>query len=397
LNSANPINIAFINDSSRIAGAEKSLALLVANLPRDRFQSTVICPPGEYEGYLRQHGVESVIPLRLYHYNRSNGVVRYLASILRLARILRRQRVDIIHCNSYRAAHWGIPLAYVLGIRAVCHVRDCHFTRFSSKLMARAGSRIVFVAVSKAVKASLVNAGVSSGQVEVVYNGADVTRYHPGIPPADPFEGRSDAVNLGLFGRIEERKRHIDAVEALFLIRRVRSNVRLVVVGDPWKESGRAADRRLKERIAELGLQDQVLFTGYRTDVPALMSGVDVVLVPSTDEPFARVILEAFSMEKPVVGTLSGGTPEMIEDGVSGLLAPAQDPAALADACLRLLNDAKLAASLARQGRERALRLFTIDSHVAAITRIYSEIRRQQSGNRRSGAAPWAATPPAGE
>jgi hypothetical protein len=132
LNSANPINIAFINDSSRIAGAEKSLALLVANLPRDRFQSTVICPPGEYEGYLRQHGVESVIPLRLYHYNRSNGVVRYLASILRLARILRRQRVDIIHCNSYRAAHWGIPLAYVLGIRAVCHVRDCHFTRFSS-------------------------------------------------------------------------------------------------------------------------------------------------------------------------------------------------------------------------------------------------------------------------
>jgi glycosyltransferase involved in cell wall biosynthesis len=372
------MNIVFVNDSSRIAGAEKSLALLAANLPRDRFRPTVVCPPGEFEGYLRQAGIESVVPTRLHHYNRSNGVFRYGASLTRLARILVRSKADIVHCNSYRAAHWGIPLAYLLRIRAVCHVRDCHYTRFSSRLMAHAGGRVFFIAVSEAVKNSLIRAGVRAERIKVVYNGADVTQYHPGVKPAGLFSRRGTEFRLGLFGRIEERKRHIDAVEALPLIRREYPNVHLVIVGDPWRESGQAADRRLKKRIAELNLQEHVTFTGYRTDVPALMADVDAVLVPSVDEPFARVILEAFSLGKPVIGTLSGGTPEMIEEGVSGILTPPEDPAALAAACLRLIRNPEIAAAMGRQGRKRALRLFTIDSHVGAVTQVYLECGKQE-------------------
>jgi len=369
--------VAFLNDSARIAGAEKSLALLVRNLP-GRIAPLVVCPPGEYAEFLAASGVPNVKTARLWHYTRANGYLRYMATLVRLARILLNFRVEIIHCNSYRAGHWGIPLAYLLGVQTVCHVRDCHYTRFSSALMKRAGRRVQFIAVSNAVKAALVRVGVPAEKVSVIYNGTDVGSFRPGLPAARFLHEGATRVNLGIFGRIEARKRHVDAVEALAEVRK-HVDAHLYVVGDAWRESGKAVEKWLQERISQLGLAPHVSFTGYRTDIPEIMAGMDVVLVPSVDEPFARVILEAMASEKPVIGTLSGGTPEMIEDGVSGLLVAPERPAELAEAILRLARDPELARRLATNGLQRATGLFTIEAHVSKVVAVYEQIVNQPS------------------
>ena len=366
------IRVAFLNDSARIAGAEKSLALLVQNLP-DRIVPLVVCPPGEYAGFLTASGVSHVRTATVWHYRRASGYLRYMASLVKLARILLKFGVEIIHCNSYRAGHWGIPLAYLLGVRTVCHVRDCHYTRFSTMMMKRAGSRVHFIAVSNAVKEALVGAGVMPQNISVIFNGTDVRNFHPGVSPARLVRDGSPRLNLGIFGRIEERKRHLDAVEALAIVRR-EVDAHLYIVGDAWRDSGKVVEEWLLERTSQLGLAPHVSFTGYRTDIPEIMAGMDIVLVPSVDEPFARVILEALALEKPVIGTLSGGTPEMIEDATSGLLVPPKAPAALAQAILRLARDPGLAARLARNGRARATRMFTIEAHVSKVLGVYDKV-----------------------
>jgi len=367
-----PIRVAFLNDSARIAGAEKSLALLVQNLP-DWVNPLVVCPPGEYADFLAASGVRNVKTARVSHYNRANGYLRYMVSLVKLARILLNFGVQIIHCNSYRAGHWGIPLAYLLGLQTVCHVRDSHYTRFSTLLMKRAGNRVHFIAISNAVKEALVKVGVAPEKVSVIYNGTDVRSFRPGLQPARFLRESPVSLNLGIFGRIEERKRHIDAIEALPLIRK-HADSHLYIVGDAWKESGQAVEKWLQERIVQLGLGRHVSFTGYRTDVPEIMAGVDIVLVPSVDEPMGRVILEAMASEKPVIGTLSGGIPEVIENGTSGLLVEPKAPAVLADAVLRLVRDPRLAARLAANGRERATKLFSIEAHVSQVVFFYNTI-----------------------
>jgi glycosyltransferase involved in cell wall biosynthesis len=359
--------VLFFNDSSRIAGAEKSLALLAGNLDPTLFETCVVCPPGAYGAYLSERGIRvEEAPL---HYYRKNYWLRYFRSLLSSVRLVRRFRPDIIHCNSYRAAHWGIPLAALLSIPTLCHIRDCRYTRFSSLLMRRAPEQVRYVAVSRAVQHALERVGVDSARIDVVYNGTDMAAFNPDVIPARLPEAGEAGLIIGVFGRIEERKRVIDVVEALNRLPG-RLAAHLLIVGESWTETGARVEEEIRSRVETLGLTSRVTFTGYREDVPSVMAAVDMVVVPSVDEPFARVILEAMSLAKPIIGTTSGGTPEMLEDGESGLLVPPGNPPALA-AAIASLADPDLARRLGENARSRALKLFTVGAHVSRIQQIY--------------------------
>jgi L-malate glycosyltransferase len=362
--------ILFFNDSGRIAGAEKSLALLVANLDPAVYDTRVICPPGAYPAYLLARGIR--VEEASLDYYKKHRWLGYFRSLLYSLRLVRRFKPDIIHCNSYRAGHWGIPLAALLSVPTLCHIRDCRYTKFSSLLMRKAPESVRYIAVSQAVKLALGRAGVNPARVDVVYNGADVAAFNPGVVPTQVRRGEKDRLFLGVFGRIEERKRVIDVVEAMDLLP-ARLGVHLFVVGDSWSDTGALVEQGLKSRVEALGLTSRVTFTGYREDIPAVMAAMDIVLVPSVDEPFARVILEAMSLGKPIIGTTSGGTPEMLEEGESGLLVPPRNPAALADAIVAV-SEAELARRLGNNARSRALNLFTVESHVRQIREIYAEV-----------------------
>jgi glycosyltransferase involved in cell wall biosynthesis len=133
----------------------------------------------------------------------------------------------------------------------------------------------------------------------------------------------------------------------------------------------------LQSRAAALEITDRVHFLGFRDDVPALMSAVDIVVHSSTTpEPFGRVIVEAMLAERPVIATRAGGAMEIVEDGRTGMLVAPGEPAALARAITGLLNNPARAATIARNGRRCAESRFTLDSAIPAVERNIVEAAR---------------------
>ncbi|RPJ62287.1 MAG: glycosyltransferase family 1 protein [Acidobacteria bacterium] len=372
------LRILFLNDSARIAGAEKSLALLAGNLDDSRFEKAVVCPSGAYSAYLKVRRIR-VIESQLYYYARRTGVRRYLQSLLNLSSLLRSFRPDIVHCNSYRAAHWGIPLARLLAVRVVCHIRDARYTRWSAWLMRHSPRSVRFIAISGAVRQALIAVGVDPARIDVIHNCADLKAFDPGVTPDREVQAKGN-LRFGVFGRIEERKRLVDAVEAVSLLDD-SVDPHLFIVGDAWTEKGAIVEAELRSRIRELGIENRVTFTGYRTDIPEIMAALHVVLMPAEDEPFARVVLEGMCMGKPVIGTRSGGVPEVIEDGQSGLLVPPRDPQALAAAIRKLVDDPITARRLAENGRLRAINQFSVQSHLRQVEETYARVRGDRVEN----------------
>ncbi|RPI25722.1 MAG: glycosyltransferase family 1 protein [Acidobacteria bacterium] len=365
------MRILFLNDSSRMAGAEKSLALLAGHLDDGRFEKLVVCPPGPYADYLREREIH-VVESPLHYYARRTGLTRYLCSLLKIARLVGSYRPGIIHCNSYRAAHWGIPLAALLRVPTVCHIRDSRYTRWSSWLMAHSPKNVRFIAISVAVREALLRAGVDPDRIDVIHNCSDLRAFHPGVTPNVEVQTKGK-LRLGVFGRIEERKRVIDAVEALSRLDPT-TDPHLFVVGEAWTDGGAEVERNLRSRIKELGLEDRVIFMGYRTDVPKIMAALDIVLMPAVDEPFARVVLEGMCLGKPVIGTLSGGVPEVIEDGISGILVSPRAPDALARAIDSIRSDSAFARRIGENGRARALSTFSVETHLRRVEETYQKV-----------------------
>jgi glycosyltransferase involved in cell wall biosynthesis len=134
--------------------------------------------------------------------------------------------------------------------------------------------------------------------------------------------------------------------------------------------------------VRELGLERDVLFTGFRTDVPRLMAASDVFCQPSAEEPFGMVYLEAMAMRRPVVAYRSGGAPEVVIDGETGLLATRGDIPGLARALTVLLSDPELRARFGDAGRRRVENVFRPERSAAAMLEIYRTVTGRQATSR---------------
>jgi glycosyltransferase involved in cell wall biosynthesis len=194
----------------------------------------------------------------------------------------------------------------------------------------------------------------------VVPLGIDVEQFAAGSRQQAP-----DGPVVGTVGRLAAQKDHATLLRAMSLIRRRATGARLVVVGD-----GELRDD-LTRLAAELDLGDAVTFTGVREDVPDLLASFDVFALPSRFEGFCLALVEAQAAGVPVVATPVGGIPDAVADRATGLLVPPQDPAALADAVVTLLEDRALAARLAAAARQQACERFDVRLMVEATLRLY--------------------------
>jgi glycosyltransferase involved in cell wall biosynthesis len=129
----------------------------------------------------------------------------------------------------------------------------------------------------------------------------------------------------------------------------------------------------LEAQADALSLSDRILFTGFREDIPALIAGMDVFVLPSINEGMGRVLVMAMALGKPIVATRVGGVAELLGDGEAGLLVPPRDPAALAEATTTLLRDATRASALAEAGRRRAPR-YSAEAMLGALAKVYHEV-----------------------
>jgi len=212
--------------------------------------------------------------------------------------------------------------------------------------------------------------GRTGAPVSLIYNGVDLARYdhtEPCCTFREQYGIEPDAVVVGVVARLEPEKGHPTLLQAWPAVLRAVPNAALLVVG----EGSRYAE--LERLAASLRIAHRVVFTGRRDDVPSVTAALDVAVLPSYREAQGLSILEAMALSRPVVASRVGGIPEVIEDGVSGLLVPPRDPEALAGAIIRLLKDHPYADMIGRAGHDVVHERFCIGLMVRAVETIYDE------------------------
>ncbi|MBO0707822.1 MAG: glycosyltransferase family 4 protein [Candidatus Dormibacteraeota bacterium] len=297
-----------------------------------------------------------------------------------LWRFARRERIQIVHCTEKpRDAFYGLLLARAAGARCVIHLHvkaEGWLSPLVRWAMRRADR---LIAISGYVAWSMREMGFPAERISVVPNALDAGRWDPDTPGGGLRAelGLPDGVPVvAIVARVFYWKGHLALLEALARIAD-EQDFRLLVVGedDPRGAPGRpglTAD--LRDRAQSLGIADRVLFTGPRRDVERILAACDVFAMPSHEEPFGMVYLEAMAMARPVVALRSGGVPEIVADGKTGLLAEDGDIPELASCLRRLLADPELRRRLGAAGLERVRRDFTPQRMARQMAQIYQEL-----------------------
>jgi glycosyltransferase involved in cell wall biosynthesis len=367
------MTIAHLVIGGEVAGGQL-VALQLARAARARGDRVLFVSPGRgaFTDLVEREGIE-------VHVVDVSRTFR-LRGALRLVRLLRRRRVDVLHTHTALAANVLSRVAGRLaGVAVVSHLHiENHFranrlARAVHTALDNASARLAarVIAVSADTRDSLVEQGYPPGLVEVVHNGIDVEgeaarranglRAELGVPEGTPL--------VGELARLCDVKGQRELIEAAALV----PDVHVVIAGDDLEQGG--AYRDLLVRLArERGVSERVHFLGYRADSGALLDQLDVVVLPSWIEGLPLVVLEAMAHARPVVATSVGGSPELVADGETGLLVPPRDPRALADAVRSLVADPERARRLGLAGRGRAEREFSEAAMTARVLEVYDAV-----------------------
>jgi glycosyltransferase involved in cell wall biosynthesis len=381
------VRVLYVNHTAEIGGAERSLLSLLSALP-DTVQPRVGTPPGRLATAVRELGIPTATitgtagSLRLHPLHTPRALAEMGAAALRVRRAARGHRAELLHANSIRA---GIVLGLAPRSPAatVVHVRDClppgMLTTATMRLIAATATTIV---ANSRYTARSVRAAAPGARLEVVHNPVDLERWDPARIERAHARARLGKAGerrllLGVVAQLSPWKGQDTAIEALRLLCDEGIDAHLLLIGSA-KFVARATrfDNegyvvRLRTLVAEAGLQDRVSWLGEREDVPELMRALDVLLLPSWEEPFGRALIEAMAMGVPVVATNIGGPPELLRDGQEGFLVAPRAPVAWAQAIRRFAQTAELAEEMGRAGRRRVEEAFTVERHVASMLDLY--------------------------
>jgi glycosyltransferase involved in cell wall biosynthesis len=296
-----------------------------------------------------------------------------LASVWRLARLIRAERIQVVHCHKGRARTLALLAGLLVRIPVLVLGRGVSFPVGRWNRFGYTTSRVAaVVAVCDSIKQGLVAAGVPAEKIEVIYSGTDLARFHPEV------DGGGIRRELGLGPGeilvtqvgIRSWRGNDDVLDAMVYVHRAAPHCRLLFVGAPPPRIASMAD---KARARGLGGVVSVL--GHRHDVPEILAASDLVV----DASYAGLGLtgslrEALAVETPVIGTNLEGVPELITDGETGLLVPPRNPDALAQAVLRMVENPARAKAMARAGRKRVEGRFSTAVKVERTEALYRRL-----------------------
>lgn len=394
--------------------------LLMQYYDRDRFEVHVACHPGtRAEPSASLKAIETISTIYLHQTN--FGPTLYgkpkkelahlllkeglpiLVSQAELARYVSRQAIDIIHTAQMpRDALCGLALARLTGAKCIIHTHmkfGPWLGAFVPWVMKRADG---IIACSHFVANSTITAGrCASDKVYPILNSLDTGLWDAdtdGSKVRQEFGIAPDVPLLASIAFHAPRKGTAQLLQALALLKRRLPAFKLLVVGEsiPWGHRGqhRYTDY-LQALTHELGLDEHVIFTGYRSDVRQILAACDLYTMPSDGEPCAVVFLEAMAMKKPVVALANGGTPEIVEHGTAGLLAPPGNIPRLAEHIQTLIDDPALRQRMGACGRQRVEQCFNPQLMARQVEQVYQRVLHKQP--HLQAAALATAVPPLGE
>ncbi|UCH33715.1 MAG: glycosyltransferase [Armatimonadota bacterium] len=365
---SHPIRVLQAIETGGYGGAEMVLLQLATHLSRGRY--AVIAGVGRDDWLaqnLRAAGV------RVFILGRARGLdVRLVAN---LVRVIRRERVSLVHSHMFRIGLNSCLAARVAGIPAIVTVHglsdfETGRRRLAIWFLSQLASRIV--TVSRYLRRQLMGScRVRASRIATIHNGVPLGHF-----PADHHESRRQvraeldlegAFAVGTVGRLSPVKGHQHLIDAIAGLADETPVVRLLIVGPGPLRSALAA------RSEALGLADRVRFLGFRDDIPRLLSALDCFVLPSLSEGLSIATMEAMAAGLPVVVTDSGGPSDLVEHGETGLVVPPGDASALSAAIATVLREPELARRLGAAARRRA-QAFDMRDMVDRYEMLYREV-----------------------
>lgn len=378
--------ILYINTPTYTGGAEISLLTLMQHLDPARYNPLLLTSgEGQLTDAARQYGIKTLT--QEFPWFRKRYPWRYPASIIKLAHLIWREKITLVHSNCDRGLPYLAAACLWTGRPFVAHIRDFGRTWYVPDKVAILNRAARVIANSHAIAAACVRAGVVEDKVRVIYNPIDVSRFAVvGAEVRHAIRQRlyiaDEAWVVGIVGQIRAAKGHEELLRAAQQICAQRPDVHFVVVGESYSANDQTFQEQLRARVALLGLEHVFRFVGYREDVAAWMQAMDVLAVPSWQESFGRVVVEGLAAGCAVVATAVGGIPEIITHERTGLLIPPRDSERLAQGILRLICDTELRQTLVAQGLLRA-KDFDIEQHILQMQALYDDVLHGVGGRDR--------------
>jgi glycosyltransferase involved in cell wall biosynthesis len=364
------MNILQINSGSGWSGGQYQVLLLSRGLMERGHHVVIVCPPGSALAEKASKAGLVVEPIRM----RGEWDLK---AVYDLCRVLRRHRIEVINTHKPKTQTLARMAASLARVPVVVATRRVSFPlrqHLLTRLKWVTGvARII--AVSKKVEEVLIRSGVPSEKAVTIYGAIDLKRFHPGLDDRGirrEFELDEMTPVVGKVADYRPWKGYQVFLEAAALILSEMPEVRFFAIGKKMPHYD-----EMLNMARRLGIERQVVFTGFRDDVERFYRMMAVSVNCATEgEGLPGVLRESLAMEVPVVATDVGGSREVVMDGETGLIVPPSDPKAMAQAILRLLKDPELRLKMGRYGHKRMEEQFSIDAMVNQTEALYRSLLR---------------------
>lgn len=374
--------IAHVIQRLAIGGLENGMVNLINHMGHDRYRHAIVClkDSTDYSQRIQRSDIQIIELQQRYG--------KDLCVHARFLKAIRTLKPAIVHTRNLSSLEFQM-IAALAGVRGRVHgehgrdMYDLDGTNFKYNVLRKLMRIFVhrYVAVSRNLAEWLVNTvNVPRERVTQIYNGVDATRFCPGMSSGSGIGPTnfcsSDSFVVGTVGRMEVVKDQLTLVRAfLYMLREnqdLRRRLRLVVVGDGVLRS--EALQILREAQAE-----QIAWLpGERDDIPEIMRGMDLFVLPSLREGISNTVLEAMATSLPVVATNVGGNSELVAQGVTGTLVPYSNPVAMARAIRNYLDDPAKGRAHGNAGRQRVLKFFSMDAMVKGYLHTYDAVLKRR-------------------
>ncbi|MEK6775501.1 MAG: glycosyltransferase family 4 protein [bacterium] len=373
------IRVLHVHTLPVVSGSGINTYLTMKGMPGERFETALACAPGGRlneivrEAGMDVHEVRNLVqPIH---------PLKDILALFEIIRIIRREKIDIVHTHNSKAGFLGRLAGKLAGTPVVIHTvhgfafhqseplwRRTIF-RLMEKLAAPWADHTIFISQPMIDWAR--EEGILRGtSYSKIYSGIDLDAFHgygkeeQGKLREELGLGKGSRV-IGFVSKLWEGKGHEIALHAMVRVAEEIPDAKLLLVGEgPLKP-------KLIELARKLGIEQSMVFAGFRTKIAEITSLCELCILPSFFEGMGRVLLEAGACGKPVVASRVGGIPDVIVDGVTGFLVPSGDPAALSEAVLRLMRDPGSAVKMGEAARKRINEKYDVRTMVREITGLY--------------------------
>lgn len=376
------------NVDGTVGGSFFSLFFLTSGLDRSRYEPVVyFCADNSLIPRYRAAGIDTRVRLPTAPFKSKflpriltklgNFLLGFVLEPLRLAWLLRRERIDLVHLNNaiVRNHSWMVAARFA-GVPCITHERGINDS-YAERSQVLGRKLAAVICISGAVRSNFQTRNVRGLRLVTIFNGLDHQQMRV-TQPASQIRAElgiaPDQRLIGIVGNIKQWKGQEVVIRAMRQVHERMPEVVCLLVGDNSPDDAEYR-RHIEALIEQLGLQRNVIVTGYRSNVPDYVNALELMIHASVaPEPFGRVLLEGMALRKPLVASNGGAVPEIVQHGATGLLFTPGDADDLARSLIDLLGNPQRVKAMGEAGFTRLIEHFGIDSNVRQTQALYEEI-----------------------